>query len=83
MGGQAVVGMAMNTGQRCRACWTWNLFPECGESIQVLLGEKCFCGKLDLVPAIALPCLLTTLVDEVLCLVLLLPFEILRYHLSL
>lgn len=51
--------------------------------IQVLLGERCFCGTLDLAPGIVLSCLLTTLADEVLCFVLLLPFEILRHHLPM
>lgn len=68
---------------RCTGCWTWNLFSEWSRSIQVLLDEKCFCGKLDLAPGIVLSCLLPTLVDEVLCFVLLLPFEILRHHLPI
>lgn len=68
---------------RCTGCWTWNLFSECGKSTQVLLGEKYFCGKLDLAPGIALSCLLATLVGEVLCFVLLLPFVTLRHHLPI
>lgn len=68
---------------RCTGCWTWNLFSDWGKSIQVLLGEKCFFGKLDLAPGTVLSCLLTTLVDEVLCFVLLLAFEILRHHLPI
>lgn len=50
---------------------------------KVFKDERCFFGKLDLAPGIALSCLLTTLVDEVLYFVLLLPFEILRHHLPI
>lgn len=81
-GGQAVVGMAMNAGQVCRLLDLEPLFRML-QKYSSSFGEKCFCGKLDLAPGVALSCLLTTFVDEVLWFVLLLVFEILRHHLPI
>lgn len=84
MGGQAVVGMAMNTGQVHRLLDLEPLFRMWQKwQLSESLGEKCFCGKLGLTPSVGLSCLLATLVDEVLYFVLLLAFEILRHHLHI